>query len=321
MPPDVSVIVVSWNTKALLRNCLDSILYETGELAVEVIVVDNASDDQSADMVATEFPQVRLIRNAQNRGFAAANNQGIELAQGRYVLLLNSDAQVLDGAIAKSVEFADRHPEAAVVGCRTRLPDGRQQYNCYMFPSLLNLALSLSGLTVRWRRNRFFGRQRMTWWDYATPRVVDAVAGCFMLVRRQAIEEVGPMAECYFMYSEDTDWCWRFSRRGWKTMYTPDAEILHVGRGSSSQRGLDMRLLERRSLLMFMEKKSGRLARHAANVMFLVGSVARLFSLCLQRIGGGSGAQAAREKWPMTTAAFWFHVSGRLPEGARAACM
>ncbi|MBN1341545.1 MAG: glycosyltransferase family 2 protein [Phycisphaerae bacterium] len=310
MSQDVSVIVVSWNTRALLRECLASVFDRAGPVRFEVIVVDNGSRDGSPDMVSQEFPRVRLIRNDENRGFAAANNQGIAVAGGRYVLLLNSDTTVLDEAIARAVVFSDEHPDTAVVGCRTFLPSGQLQHNCFQFPSLLNLLLSMSRLARRFPRSRFFGRQRLTWWDYDTPREVDAVAGCFMLVRREAIEDVGPMSESYFMYSEDTDWCWRFRRSGWKVMYTPDATIVHVHRGSSSQSSTGMHVLERRSLLLFLEKRSGRMVRATANLMFLTGSLLRLPVLALRRILGG---QAARRQWELSAAALRFHLLGSLP--------
>lgn len=315
---DVSIVIVSWNTRDILRDCLRSIRESAGRVAFEIILVDNNSADGSADMAAAEFPDVRLIRNAENLGFAAGNNQGIVVARGRYVLLLNSDTVVLDGAIAAAVRFADAHPRAAIVGCHTRGPTGNLQYNCYLFPSLLNLALSLTRLQTLFWHHRFFGRSRFGWWDYESVREVDAVAGCFMLARKTAIDQVGPMCEDYFMYSEDTDWCWRFHRAGWKVMYAPDATIRHLGRCSSSQAAAEMHLLERRSLLMFLEKKSGKLARWVANLMFCVASMARLAVVGVQRLVGGRAAESARQQWALSLAALRFHFLGRLPGPERA---
>ena len=311
---DVSIVIVSWNTRDLLRDCLQSISFQAGPVLLEVIVVDNHSSDGSADMVAMEFPWVRLIRNAANRGFAAANNQGICVARGRYVLLLNPDTLILDGAIAKAVRFADQYPKAAVVGCRTVCGDGSLQYNCFMFPSLLNLAFSLTRLAKVLRGSRLFGRDRMSWWDYATPRVVDVVAGCYMLVRRLAIDDVGLMDESYFMYSEEADWCWRFWRRGWETMYTPDACIVHFRQASTSQSAAEMRVLQRRSILMFLEKKSGKRARYIANAMFVLVSVLGLPLLAFQRLAGGQAAEAAGRRWRLSLQALRFHLVGRLPD-------
>lgn len=310
---DVSIIIVNWNTRELLRDCLQSVYAESDSCAFEVFVVDNASADGSAEMVAEEFPNVHLIRNSENRGFAAANNQAMLRSQARYVLLLNSDTRVLDHAIDKSVAFADARPEAAVVGCRALNADGTVQWNCFMFPSLLNLALSLSRLAMLFPRNRFFGRSRMTWWDYDTPRVVDAVAGCFMLVRREALAVVGPMAEDYYMYSEDTDWCWRFHRQGWKIMYAPDAVIVHLRAASSSQCASDMHVWQRRSVLMFLEKKSGLVVRWLANAMFCAASLVRLPFLAASCLRRGERAEAARRQRDLAFVALRFHLTGRVP--------
>jgi GT2 family glycosyltransferase len=230
---DVSVIIVNWNTCALLRACLESVYSTTRSLTFEVIVVDNGSADDSIEMMQREFPDVRIIANRDNRGFAAANNQGIALATGRYVLLLNSDTVVLDDALAKTVAFADRCPEAAVTGCRILNTDRTLQESCFMFPSLLNFTLFATYLYRLFPQSRFFGREHMSWWRRDDVREVDVVTGCYMLVRREAIEDVGPMDESFFMYAEETDWCYRFRSRGWKSWFTPAAEIIHVGGGSA----------------------------------------------------------------------------------------
>ncbi|MEK6797432.1 MAG: glycosyltransferase family 2 protein [Planctomycetota bacterium] len=309
---DVSIVIVSWNTRDVLRDCLRSLHERAGDAALETIVVDNHSADGSAEMIAAEFPAVRLIRNDDNRGFAAANNQGIAVAHGRYVLLLNSDTLIHDAAIEKAVEFADAHPDAGIVGCQTRGRRGNLQYNCYLFPSLLNVALSLTRLQQLFWSHRFFNRARFGWWDYQSEREVDAVAGCFMLARREAIQQVGPMSEEYFMYSEDTDWCLRMRRAGWKTMYTPKAVITHLGRCSSSQAPMDMHLLERRSLLMFLERKSGRATRAAANLMFCIASLLRVPLVGMKRLSAGRSEGVVRQ-WELAVAVLRFHLFGRLP--------
>lgn len=258
MKLDVSVIIVNWNTKGLLQNCIESVYQQAGDIQYEIIVVDNASSDGSAEMVTTNFGQATLIRNAQNRGFAAANNQGLAVAKGRYVLLLNSDTVVLDGAIAKTVSFADNNPEVAVVGCRVLNADRTLQPTCFMFPSLLNLILSSTYLYKLWPGSRFWGRERMSWWDRKDVREVDVVTGCFMLVRREAFAQVGLMDERFFVYGEETDWCYRFKRAGWKVMFAPVAEIVHFGGGSSRRDKTKMRLQLSGSILLFLRKHKGR---------------------------------------------------------------
>ena len=251
---DVSVIIVNWNTRDILRNCLLSIYEQTNEIDFEVIIVDNASTDGSVEMVKRDFPQAALIENMENRGFAVANNQGLKIAKGQYILLLNSDTIVLDGAIQKTVAFAEQHPEAAVIGCKVLNTDGSLQPTCFMFPSLINMFLSSTYLYKLFPRDRFFGRERMTWWDRNDVREVDVVTGCFMLVRRRAIEQTGLMDEQFFVYGEETDWCYRFKKAGWKILFTPDAAIVHFGGQSSKQMASQMALQLKGSILQFMCK-------------------------------------------------------------------
>lgn len=251
---EVSIIIVNWNTCDILRDCVASIYAQAKDIKFEVIVIDNASTDGSVEMVKKDFHQVTLLENAENRGFAAANNQGLAIAKGRYILLLNSDTIVLDNTIAKSISFADLHPKAAVVGCRILNPDMTLQPSCFMFPSLLNMLLSASYLYKLFPGNNFLGRERMTWWDRNDVREVDVVTGCFMLVRREAVEQVGMMDEQFFMYGEETDWCYRFKQAGWKVIFTPVSKIIHLsGQSTIKVRG-DMLVQLRLSILKFIRK-------------------------------------------------------------------
>lgn len=251
---DVSIIIVNWNTKKLLKDCLTSIYEQTGNLGYEVLVVDNCSSDGSTEMVKADFPQVILIQNKENRGFAAANNQATAVAQGRYVLLLNSDTLVLDKAIEKTVTFADEHPKAGAIGCRVLNPDGTVQTTCFMFPSILNMLLESTYLYKFFPKSKFFGREAMTWWDRNDVREVDAVTGCFILVRREAIEQVGTLDERFFMYGEETDWCYRLKKNGWKVMFTPIGQIIHFGGQSTSKTPVAMIIQLKLSILKFIKK-------------------------------------------------------------------
>lgn len=307
---DVSVVVVNWNTRDILRDCLRSIERDAGDVVVETIVVDNASHDGSADMVAAEFPRVRLIRNADNVGFAAGNNQGMELATGRFLLLLNSDTVVLDRAIERTVRFADARPDTGMVGCKTTFPDGRMQFNCYRSPSVLNLALQLSRLSRAFKSNRFFGRYRYRWWSYEDVKEVEGVAGCFMLVRREALEQVGPMAEHYFMYAEDADWCWRFRRKGWRIHYTPEAVIHHLHDASGSQAAAAMHVRYRKSMLMLLETTSGRLARAATNGLFLAAGMGNLARVLVLGLFPTKRSDDWRRERALALGAVKFHLLG-----------
>ena len=273
---DVSIVIVNWNTCNILRDCLRSVYEQTHNLNFEVIVIDNASSDSSVEMLKDEFSQVRLIEDRKNRGFAAANNQGIAVSKGRYVLLLNSDTIVLNSAISKTVYFADEHKDAAVVGCRVLNRDCTLQPTCFMFPSVLNILLSFSYLYKLFAGSRFFGRELMTWWGRDEVREVDVVTGCFMLVRQRAIEEVGFMDEQFFMYAEETDWCYRFNQAGWKVMFTPIGEIIHLG-GQSSQRVRGEMLIQLRlSILQFIKKHGTLLSYLTACVLTILFFVLRV---------------------------------------------
>ncbi len=268
---DVSIIIVSWNTREVLRNCLRSVYEQTGvsgDIDFEVVVVDNASTDGSAQMVRNDFPKVILIENSENRGFAAANNQGIAAACGRYVLLLNSDTVILDNAIGKVIAAAEADPEAAVVGCRILNPDRSLQASCFMFPSILNLLLSSTYLYKIFPKSRFFGREQMTWWDRNDTREVEVATGCFMLVRKKAIEQTGVLDERFFMYAEETDWCYRFHQNKWRIIFTPDARIIHLG-GQSSQRIRSKMYLQLRGSILLFFRKHRNLSVYAAACLLI----------------------------------------------------
>lgn len=264
---DVSIVIVAWNIRDFLRNCLKSIYKESKGIEFEVIYVDNASKDGSVEMVRKNFPKVKIIQNSRNKGFVVANNQAIEEAKGRYVLLLNSDTVVLDDAIAKTIEFADAHPETAVVGCKVLNPDKTLQPTCFMFPSILNMLLSTSYLYKLFRRSKFFGRERMTWWDRSDTREVDVATGCYMLVRREAIDQVGVMDERFFIYADETDWCYRFKKNGWKIMFTPETQIIHYGGQTTKQMTKEFRLQLQGSGLIFMKLHRNKLAFPLARLL------------------------------------------------------
>ncbi|HPD45737.1 MAG TPA: glycosyltransferase family 2 protein [Anaerohalosphaeraceae bacterium] len=313
---DVSIIIVNWNTRELLRDCIASIYANAGDTGHEIIVVDNASSDGSVEMVKTEFPDVRLVQNTENHGFARANNEGMQLAGGRYILLLNSDTRLLDNALEKVVAFADRNPDAAVVGCRVLNPDMTLQPTCFMFPSTLNMFLSFSYLYKSFEKNRWFGRERMTWWRRDDVRAVDVVTGCFMLVRRRAIQQVGMLDDRFFMYAEETDWCYRFKQAGWKVMFTPDAEIIHYGGQSSRAVRAEMLIEVRLSILKFIHKHRGRLQYAIACGLVILFAAVRLPAwLALNRLSARHRPQAA-----VKVRAYWGCIQRILfgkPVGAR----
>ena len=243
---DLSIIIVNWNTRDLLLQCLDSIHKAESRLSFEVIVVDNGSTDDSVNAVSERFPTVRTIVNDQNLGFARANNQGISVGTGRYVMLLNSDTIVLPGALDKLVEFADEHPEVGVVGPKLLNTDGSLQASWAGFPTFWSELIGRNPA----QRQPFKGSQ----FAYE----VDWVMGACMLVRAKAIANAGMMDEDYFFYSEETDWCYRIKKTGWKVIYLAATELYHLGGGSADRASLLQLALLYQSKILFFRKHYGR---------------------------------------------------------------
>ena len=300
-PCDLSIVIINWNTREMTRECLASTyegLARAPELTAEVILVDNASEDGSADMVAADFPQAILIRNADNRGFAAANNQGFEIAKGRQILLLNSDTLVIGDVLARSVAYLDEAPatgagKVGAMGCRILNADGTMQPSCHMYPSLLNQLLMASGLW-KLKRPAFFGRMHMTDWLRDSEREVEVISGCYLLLRREVLEEVGPLDDDFFFFGEETDWCKRMRDAGWRLMFSPVGEITHYGGGSVKK------LNHKRDVMLTgakvkLHRKHGGWA--AAAIVWLIalwfnGSRAAFWSL--RRLAGGGERVAER---------------------------
>ncbi len=233
-PVELSIVVVNWNTREMTRECLQSVYDNLEGVSAEVILVDNASEDGSADMVAQDFPQAVLIRNDDNRGFAAANNQGFEIAKGEFVLLLNSDTLVHGTVLADSIAYLRDTPAAGAMGCRVLNTDGTVQLTCSQYPTLFNTLLSVTGLwKLKWPK--FFGRYHMTDWQRDTERTVDVISGCYLIVRRSVMDEVGVLDEDFFFFGEETDWCKRIRDAGWELRFAPVGEITHHGSVSAKK--------------------------------------------------------------------------------------
>jgi GT2 family glycosyltransferase len=225
---DLSIVIVSYNTKDLTRQCLECVnRYATG-ISYEVLVIDNASTDGSADMVAEEFPRVRLIRLYENRGFAGGNIPGMKNASGKYILLLNSDAFLSEGVLRKTVSFMDRHQKIGILGCKLTNQDGTLQPSARMLPSPLNKILQMTGLAAHFPTSRFLGRADLTWWDHSVPRSVGWVVGAFFLIRQETMEKVGVLDDRYFLYFEEVDYCLSAKRAGWEVVFYPYASVVHL---------------------------------------------------------------------------------------------
>ena len=236
-PIDVSIVIVSFNTRDVTRQCLDYVHKHAAAVRHEVLVVDNASGDGSADMVAAEFPRVHLIRLNENRGFAGGNNPAMEIARGRYILLLNSDAFLAAGVLEKTIDYMDGHPHIGVLGCKLTDPDGTLQPSARMLPGPLNKILHITGLAAHFPKSKFFGRIDYTWWDHSEPRSVGWVVGAYFLIRRQTIADIGVLDDRYFLYFEEIDYCLSARRAGWDVVFYPHASVIHLGGQSSLKTG------------------------------------------------------------------------------------
>lgn len=225
---DVSIIIVSYNVSKFLRDCIASVKRET-LCHYEMIVVDNASEDGSVGMIKKNYPDIKLIQNRRNIGFAAANNIGFREACGRYVFMLNPDTLILDRAVDKLVHFMDEHPNVAACGPKNLNPDMTLQYNCHHFPTLSMALITHLQLHRFFPQKRYFGRGHMTYWTYDRIREVDWITGCSFLFRREIIDAVGNLDEDYFMYSEECDFCYRMKKRNLVTVFFPEASIVHFG--------------------------------------------------------------------------------------------
>ena len=232
----VSVVIVSYNTQEILRNCLEALFEHSKGVAMEVFVVDNDSHDGSAAMVKNDFPSVMLITNHENLGFAAANNQAFALARGRYIILLNPDAYIRPLSLEHSIAFMDRTPMCGLCGGKIISPEGRLEPSARRFPSALSKLLTMSGLRGTFAHSPIVNYHEFGGFAHDKPMEVDWVPGTFTIVRKKMLDEIGTFDERFYIYYEETDLCMRAKKAGWKIYFIPDAEVMHIGGASSKTR-------------------------------------------------------------------------------------
>jgi len=245
---DISIIIVNWNTKDLLLNCVSSVFETVTGPAFEVWVVDNGSTDGSADALLIEHPGINIIRNRENLGFAAANNLALKQMNGRYAVLLNTDTVLTPDAINKLYEFMEGQPDAAIACGQLLHPDGSKQDSIANFPSWLSL---LSNETVM--RVLFPGKYPSKRRNYNAPIEIDSGIGACLMVRKKAIDDVGFLDERYFFFFEETDWAYTMKRHGWKTYFVPGAEIFHA-QGKTIGDNLTSRIIFYKSRYLYFKK-------------------------------------------------------------------
>jgi len=267
----LSIVLINCNGGPYLEDCLRSIYSDSSaeKMAFEVVVVDNGSEDKSTAIVKESFPDVRLVENGHNEGFAKANNKGIRASTGRYVLCLNNDTVVLPGALGILTDFMDHHPDVGACGPKVLNRDGTIQHQCKRgFPTPMSAAYYFMRLHKVFPKSKRFGHYLMTYVNCDEINEVDTVSGACMMVRREVIDQLGLMDEDYKMYGEDVDWCYRIKKAGWKTYYVPQARIVHYGGQTSSRIRPYRNIWEfHRSMVVFYKK------HYSANHNFFINSL------------------------------------------------
>ena len=257
---DLTVVVVSYNTASLLDQMFAALDAARGRLKIQIIAIDNASRDGSAAHLRAKYPDVELIENSVNVGFGRANNQAMSKAKGRYILLLNTDAFVAPDTLSKTMQYMEANPRCGVLGVKLVSPDGSLQPSCRYFPTPWNVFLKSTGLMRLSPKTRLVDDMS---WDHNSIRECDWVPGCFYLIRREVIQRVGLFDPIYFLYYEEVDHCRTLQNAGWKVIYFPSTQVVHIGGESAqtvdtlSKRGRQVSALQLESELLYFRKHFG----------------------------------------------------------------
>ena len=252
---DLSIIIVNYNVKEFLQNLLHSAEKASSRISKEIIVIDNASDDGSVEIIKQKFPTVKLIINKNNIGFGSANNQGLKIAQGKYILFINPDCIVSENTFDKMISFFNEHPDCGLAGCKILNSDGSLQLACRRsFPGPWTSFTKVTGLSNLFPGSRIFARYNLTYLDENKTHEVDAVSGSFMMIKRDAYEKVGGFDDQFFMYGEDLDLCYRVQKAGFKVYYVPDTQIIHYKGESTKRSNLDETKLFYDAMHKFVKK-------------------------------------------------------------------
>ena len=274
---DLSIIIVNFNTKQLTLDCLESVYKSNTNFQYEVILIDNHSSDDSVSAIKEAYPQVKLIANSTNTGFSRANNQGLRIAEGRYMLLLNSDTIVQSDTFEVMIRFMDNHPEVGVSGCKIILPDRTLDKACKRgFPTPSATFYYVSGLSKLFPNHAKINAYHRGDIDENQPSVIDCLVGAFMLVRRETVDEVGMLDEDFFMYGEDIDWCYRIQQAGWVNYYYPKTHIVHYKRASSRNKPYKITYEFHRAIYVLYNKHFKKEYPWWVNILMYIGMGAKL---------------------------------------------
>jgi GT2 family glycosyltransferase len=294
---DISFVIISWNAREYLRECLQSIYAATTGLDIEVIIVDNASSDGSAEMVRKDFQDAKLLQNMANAGFAQANNQGIRASRGRYLCLVNSDVNISRDAVRNFLRYMDGNPDVGIAGPKALNGDGSRQTTCRTVPTLKTSFFRALSLDTLFPHSKFFGGHFMTNWSYDETREVDILGGCFWMIRRRALEKVGLLDTRFFMYGEDMDFCHRFHTAGWKVVFYPGAVITHYGGGSSGNAPARFWVEMQRANLQYWIKHRSRGAVGVYYFLLLIDHAVRVSGFAARYLLGVKNRQLAHTKF------------------------
>ncbi|NOX90112.1 MAG: glycosyltransferase, partial [Calditrichaeota bacterium] len=272
----ISVIIVNFNVREFLEQALDSVRRALKDIPSEVIVVDNASVDGSVQMIRQRFPQVILIENKENVGFSAANNQGLDIARGKFMVLLNPDTVVQEDTFTKLLKFFDKTPDASAATCKILNPDGTFSVDCrHSIPTPLTAFWKVIGLARLFPKSKIFGRYNLTYLDENQCYPVEAISGSFMMIRRETVQKVGKLDEDFFMYCEDIDYCHRINKAGGKIYYVPDSQIVHYKGESTKKNNLDYVITFNHSLYKFYKKHYQQKYVYPFKWLILLGTILR----------------------------------------------
>jgi len=269
---EISIIIVNWNTKTLLADCIESVYTSPPEGEFDIWVVDNSSIDDSSDMVRERFPEVNLIDNEENIGFARANNQALRKCKGKYVLLLNPDTVVKTGAIAEMADFLDHTPEAGMAGAQLINPDGSLQTSAFPLPTLFREFWRMFHLDYLINVANY----PMEEWRLDSAREVDTLLGACMLIRREALDQFGLFDADYFIYSEEVDLCARLKESGWHLYWVPDAVVVHYGAQSTQQVAEEMFIRLYEGKIIYFRKHRTRITVIAYKLILILATISRL---------------------------------------------
>jgi GT2 family glycosyltransferase len=254
---DISVVIVAWNAKRYLALCLESLESAPPRGSFEVIVVDNGSTDGTIELVEARYRWVKLLKSAENLGFAKGNNLAISQCQGRYIALVNPDVQVLPGCLDSLADFLDQNPKVGNVGPRVLNPDRTLQSTCRRFPTLWNNFCSATSLASIFKGSRFFAGEHMLYFPHDRTLAVDVLVGCFSMIRREAFEAVGLLDEGLFIYGDDVDWCRRCWKAGWQVVFFPGAQAIHDRGKVTAPYPVRFAVAQQKSVLYFWSKHHG----------------------------------------------------------------